>query len=403
MFIPGSTERHPGFNALKITIIETKTVHFRIGADMGILLMQIAQEHLIYNYNPKKAVETITESLHGCPVELALQIIKGDIVLIVDEEEQNIITVDRDDSIHAIYPKLELTDWIIKESSDVYTTGRELINTMKDVLLSMKHSHVFVEFEYSSVIDYVCGNDRGLLNELDQIAEISRMALLIKVTKELIEKSTKIQSVIDFIKFAYPETFTEDCQREYDNLVDTLMRTTEKLSEIIHLDFKQIEIEQAGLNNYVNAAIEIDNTLSQEIQPVNIMDNWAAGWLSPNAEYYALNGEIANMLHNQIADALQKKGVIPSDAEDPDVWLEQHGWVKIHKENINFAGCLNYNYHKANVDMTPAQINTIYKYGTSCWNSRFLMGWRREVLSAAMFQILAENNLEGLYKKYFEF
>ncbi|MDD5013590.1 MAG: hypothetical protein PHW73_00625 [Atribacterota bacterium] len=382
--------------------METKTVNFRIGADMGILLMQIAQEHLIYNYNPKKAVETITESLHGCPVELALKIIKGDVILVVDEEEQNIITVDRDDSIHTIFPKLDLTNWISKESSDIYTAGRELIKTMNDALYTMKYNHVYVTFEYSSVIDYVCGNDRGLLDELDRIEEISRVALLIKVTKQLIEKSMKIQSVIDFIKFAYPETFTEDCQRKYDNLVDTLMRTTEKLSEITHLDFKQIEMEQAGVDSYIKAAIEIDNTLSHEIQPVNIMDNWSAGWLSPDAEYYALNGEIVNYLHNQIANALQKKGVIPSDAENPDVWLEQHGWVKIHKENINFAGCLNYQLQKTNIDMTPVQIKAIYEYGALCCGGKLRMGWRGEIISAAMFQMLAEN-LESLYKKYFEF
>jgi hypothetical protein len=56
--------------------MKTETLHFRVGSDAGLLLMTIAQEHLLYTLNPEKAVKTITESLSGCPVSMALKIIK---------------------------------------------------------------------------------------------------------------------------------------------------------------------------------------------------------------------------------------------------------------------------------------------------------------------------------------
>ena len=46
---------------------ETQTAHFRVGDRFGILLTEIAQEHLTEHNNPVQALKTITESLHGCP------------------------------------------------------------------------------------------------------------------------------------------------------------------------------------------------------------------------------------------------------------------------------------------------------------------------------------------------
>jgi hypothetical protein len=57
---------------------KSETINFMVGDDAGRLLMQIAQEHLLLNYNPSQALKTITECLIGCPMKLALQILKGD-------------------------------------------------------------------------------------------------------------------------------------------------------------------------------------------------------------------------------------------------------------------------------------------------------------------------------------
>ena len=134
------------------------------------------------------------------------------------------------------------------------------------------------------------------------------------------------------------------------------------------MDFS-LDAPEDNVQKYIDAAMEIDAVMSKGIEPVNIMDNYSAGWLSPEGLYYGLNGEIANMLHNQIADALKEQGIVLNDEDsNPDAWLEQHGWVKIHGNNINFAGCCNVRIGKQNVDLTPMQIKKIYEYCALCHN-----------------------------------
>lgn len=72
--------------------------------------------------------------------------------------------------------------------------------------------------------------------------------------------------------------------------------------------------------------------------PINERRN--AIWVSPEGKMYGLNGVIANMLHNQIADKLRTDGIIDY-TESPktptvDAYLEEQGWVKIHDNWIMF-------------------------------------------------------------------
>jgi len=61
-------------------IIKSGVCHFTVGEDLGLRLMEIAQEHLTEGNNPVKALKTITESLQGCPTDLAVRILKGEMV-----------------------------------------------------------------------------------------------------------------------------------------------------------------------------------------------------------------------------------------------------------------------------------------------------------------------------------
>mgnify|MGYP004709299823 CR=1 FL=1 len=102
------------------TAKKTGVVHFTIGEDMGIRLMEIAQEHLICNNNPEKAITAITDSLIGCPVDYALKILKGDIVLFVDVENQSIMPTERIPEIHdRIFPKIDVIDYMEKQQKQI--------------------------------------------------------------------------------------------------------------------------------------------------------------------------------------------------------------------------------------------------------------------------------------------
>jgi hypothetical protein len=396
---------------------QPNTVHFTIGENAGILLMQIAQEHLLYNYNPQKAVDTITNSLRGCPVDLALKIINGDVILLVDVEEQQIIPVDRIAEIHDILiTKLDLKDWYKRKGLKIFETGQDLKKALDKMLVTMKYNHIYKEYDYSLILDFVSGNDEALLSDFRETQEVSELAMLIGVTKSYIEQSLKIKSVMDWIRKTYSDEFAVDYNK--DNPLDyvpeddqsMLIVVMQKLNDILTIDFSNVTAEQKVLTDYIDAVREIDKVIEKGIVPVNILDNWSAGWLAPNGDYYGLNGEIANMIHIQIANALQDKGIIPKNEKDdvhniinnPDAWLEQQGWVKIHGNNVQFAGCLNVQILKENVDLTKEQIQAIYEYISKRHNGVMKLGWRLEVISIAKFMMFADN-LPAMYKKYFEF
>jgi hypothetical protein len=150
-------------------------------------------------------------------------------------------------------------------------------------------------------------------------------------------------------------------------------------------------IQMKLVDNFIKSEREIRKTLEPGIKPIDILGGWSAGWLAPNGDYYALNGEISNMLHNQIADALVVAKIIPIKDKDndirenPDRWLETNGWVKIHKDWILYDGWNLANYGGRSVPMTEIQKDKIYRYGQVCCNGILTLGFKREQISAARF------------------
>ena len=104
------------YNIKTHTMSKVETVNFKIGDGFGITLMNIAQEHLLYSHDPQKAMDTITKSLVGCPDDIALKILIGEMVLPVDEESQQVICVPREDFHDTIFPKIDLKDWLWRQS-----------------------------------------------------------------------------------------------------------------------------------------------------------------------------------------------------------------------------------------------------------------------------------------------
>lgn len=388
---------------------KTQTVHFSVGEDMGILLAEIAQEHLIYNYNPKKAVEAITESLRGADEELALQVIKGDVVLIVDVEEQQVIPMKRIAGIHNEFPQLDISAWYKRNLIEMTESGKSLSDNLKHQIFNNSYNRNSISIDSKSVMMFVAGNKEAFNDMIYNLETVSYLTGLVKLTKDYIEKSLKLKATMDWMYNKYPEEFDDmyiSDLREYGTI---LMSVSDELRRMLDgniLEIDEDDAEETGLTNYIEAAIEIGKVLSNGIEPVNILDNYSAGWLSPVGLYYGLNGEIANMLHNQIANALQENGTIPlvddnGNEISPDVWLEQRGWVKIHGNNVNFAGCLNKKIGMTNVQLTNVQKAEIYKYIQTCHKGLMLLGWRQEPISAAKFDMMSGNLI--MINKYFEY
>jgi hypothetical protein len=117
------------------------------------------------------------------------------------------------------------------------------------------------------------------------------------------------------------------------------------------------------VDKYIKNAIRLDKkaeSLADEgelLEPNPISDMNDAGWLSPTGDWFGENGGIANFIHLNIARMLVESNVIPKKAADnPDDWMDNNGWVKIHGNRIIHWGA------KKTIMITPAQMDALKAY-----------------------------------------
>lgn len=374
-----------------------ETVQFRVGETAGKLIMEIAQEHLLYEYDIQKAIATITESLSGCSDELARKILIGDYVINVNVVEQNFVVEQRNDQNSELFPFIDVTNWCKENRKRIYTESKDFIDRFSAAKSTLfKALNLYID--KNSLLCLISGKTDDFLETILENHNVDMLITFIRAIRNHIEQSYKIIQVIQTFESWFPEkclSINND-----DIHLQELVRLEMKLHDFVN---GNISMEKEDLEKFVEASIEIGKTLSEKITPVDLYDNYSAGWLSPEGVYYALNGEFANMLHLNIAASLKDAEIIPKDCENADSWLEQNGWVKIHGNSIQFAGCLNDKMGLKNVDITPKQINLIYNYGQRCHLGILKMGWRLTKISAARFEMLANADLERLYSEYFYF
>lgn len=143
------------------------------------------------------------------------------------------------------------------------------------------------------------------------------------------------------------------------------------------------------------------NTIESSLEsglPVDIKLNWDAGWLCPKGLFYGTNGHINEMLHNKLANKLQEIGLIDYKETNPDNWLLERGWTKIHGNWILYEGYLiakrskfqnelNMPFVKA-IPMTKEQMQQISLYGKLCHGGRLKFGLKQELMSVARFEMI---------------
>ena len=161
----------------------TETLHFTIGEGGGLLLTQIAQEKLLYDFNIEKAILVIEESLVGCPRELTLQIINGDVVILVDVDKQEFIVAQFMEGVHDKigYERLNLTDFLNRKLEDIESTGEDFKKAIDAMMYKMKYRTISKRFNYSQILDFLSGNDKAILDEFLFDDEIYELESLIKI------------------------------------------------------------------------------------------------------------------------------------------------------------------------------------------------------------------------------
>lgn len=87
------------------------------------------------------------------------------------------------------------------------------------------------------------------------------------------------------------------------------------------------------------------------------------------------------MLHLNIAERLLASKKIPvKEMRNPDRWLEENGWVKVHHDWILFSGSF---YGKT---LTDVQIEKLYRYGQVCHRGVLRLGTAQTQITAVRFR-----------------
>ena len=87
------------------------------------------------------------------------------------------------------------------------------------------------------------------------------------------------------------------------------------------------------------------------------------------------------MLHLNIAERLLASKKIPvKEMRNPDRWLEENGWVKVHHNWILFFGSFYGN------TLTDIQIEKLYRYGQVCHRGVLRLGTAQTQITAVRFR-----------------
>ena len=378
--------------------MSTKSLHFKVSKDTGILLANIAQEHLKYDLSLNKALKVFKDSFYeNCPQEIILDLLIGKRIITVDEEGQFFNVVFRKDypELDKLYPKLDIREWLEKEQKKTGQLSDNLLNVV-DVLIRQfrDKTHYRYDFELQSILDFIQGDESTVLSDLRNNGELNRLSDLVRVIKEHLERTIYLKDTFNKLSALYGEDYKFD---DYDSL-EVLWKFKKLLANQIHLIPKEEALTE--IESFIDAQKEIDDIEKKGIEPVDMMDNYSAGWLSPDGTYYGLNGEIANMLHVQIADMLQKEGIIPEDIKGEaslDSWLERNGWVRQHGNWILYDGYNNEKLGKPNIPMTDIQKKMIMKFANKCYNHVLRVGVQMKRMTGGMFMMTEPLMMQKLF------
>lgn len=137
-----------------------------------------------------------------------------------------------------------------------------------------------------------------------------------------------LNNMLVVVQILFPTSFIkEDILELLDWIQDLYIRLNNEKPKEFAMD--------ALLDKYVKNSIRLDKIDS--IEPTDEICD--AGWISPDGDYYGLDGEVGNQLHIRISDLLIEQRVIPKHPElKPDRWMEENGWLKQHHNKLLYSG-----------------------------------------------------------------
>lgn len=232
---------------------------------------------------------------------------------------------------------------------------------------------------YPELISYLSGDkDAGLL-DYPRSNVVEEIKGTVEGAKNFFVKVSEVYEVIVWMCDALNTSrvlFSDSVLR-----VRTILDSLACSDPEVEASIRKQDFQKQRLSEFMENEMRIEEYHKTELEPVEITEGYDAGWLSPDGDFYGLNGSTGNMLHLNIAERLLASKKIPvKEMRNPDRWLEENGWVKVHHDWILFSGSF---YGKT---LTEAQIDKLYRYGQACCKGVLLLGTSQEPITAVRFR-----------------
>lgn len=342
---------------------------FTIGKGFGQMLQRIAWEKLTEKYNPREAVEIITKSLLGCTEGMAVDILDGKIILGEDEATQEVLGSPGAGG--------KFNDWIREQRIHLEEEAKGWVKSLEGIRQEIADAGCKFEFtvRYPELVSYLSGDkDAGLLdNPHSDVVEQIKGA--VEGATNFFVKVSEVYEVIVWMCDALnmSRVILPDPILSMHTILDSLMCSDPEVEASI----RKQDFQKQRLSEWMEEREENQT----ELEPVEITEGYDAGWLSPDGDFYGLNGSTENLLHLNIAERLLASKKIPvKEMRNPDRWLEENGWVKVHHDWILFSGSF---YGKT---LTEAQIEKLYRYGQVCHRGVLRLGTAQTQITAVRFR-----------------
>ena len=383
------------------------TLTFGLIDGFEILITDLAREALFYKYDGEQAVKILIESFPTMSKDIALKIISGELVIKVLDKGN--ITVEKGLELFNFdkWFKINVRYYVVDYHSDedgFYSYHNYFMNNVfrridkintyfipsKDIF---GYSNIEKDFTYRELYKILISNDQKKKDLLQEYAlscdVLERDLRLLSTLNELLEECNKLNKAISFIETNFNHKFD---RKLYDSKFFEILRIHNILTNDIPVK------EDDSLEKFLDAEIKCFEI--EEIEPSSIDVKYDASWISPEGEYFGMNGEIANMLHNKLADLINErhikltgKSLVEDSNINVDAVLCDLGWARIHGNRVMYDGYL----MDPIIHMTDKQKEAIYKYcqihhrGIICCNYN-------EPITAARFSMTDKNSMCKLFK-----
>lgn len=367
-----------------------ETLHMKVGPLLGEHLLEIAQSNIMKG-NIEKGLNTYILSLCGFTKEYALMLLKNKAVLITDEDGEGVTLSDDPELLKE--NEHRITDWnwyFNKMLEDIMQIRESLVkvNTefvkcyhgdiedysildmmgryfsheeLKQIGIHNIAARILGSFD-GKICDKGSSNPTSIWERLEgkfecyedepDVVKYEKVLFYTvqynKLMKMLHKEYIKFEPLYYFLVKNDFITRPNKIDLFLENTVATLMEFTDTNKGYYH------PLCNEGLYRYKEHLYDdllntcIGNKYAKEgIIQKDIMDGYDAGWLSPEGEFYGADGETSAMIHMNLADKIfdaptnkyavqmAKDNVDKFGGNDgPDYWLEKHGWIKIHHNDI---------------------------------------------------------------------